>query len=268
MKVKEYAGDPLIEAADALASAAAELDPLRSQDVDPEGVYFRHKGILVPWNSRLRRELTQVMASQWAAMCSRLVIRGGEATARNVPLTATWLLLPNQGRRTLGEAMARMKTNTAKRHVLQTLAGMYPGNTLLFKWGLMPSPQCTLCWHAAETQTHVQCLCPDLKGERIRVHHWLAELLWGSIERAAQGWSLHREVTVVGLSVITVPIDAVGEWQRMCGELAYEDLVLVREEAALSSSIRRKRPDAWAVHWEPRVVYILEFTCPNDGDLN
>ena len=55
VKVKAHAGDPLNGAADALASAAAELDPSRPQEVDPEGVYrdFRYKGTLVPWNSRL-----------------------------------------------------------------------------------------------------------------------------------------------------------------------------------------------------------------------
>jgi hypothetical protein len=35
-----------------------------------------------------------------------------------------------------------------------------------------------------------------------------------------------------------------------------------RRHTALSSSISRKRPDAWTVHW---VVFILEFTRPNDG---
>ena len=90
---------------------------------------------------------------------------GGEATAWHFPLTTTWLLLPNQGRKTLSEVMSWMKTNKAKRQVLQTLPGMYPRNALLFKWGpsLTPSPACTLCGHAAETQTRVQCVCPSLK---------------------------------------------------------------------------------------------------------
>ena len=70
---------------------------------------------------------------------------------------------------------------------------------------------------------------------------------------------------MVGLSGIEVPIDAVDEWQRMCDELSDEDMVLVGDDTALSSSIRRKRPDAWAVHWGQRAVYILEFTRPNDG---
>ena len=51
----------------------------------------------------------------------------------------------------------------------------------------------------------------------------------------------------------------------MCDKLANEDLVLIWEDAALSSSIRWKRPDAWAVRWGRRILYVLEFTRPNDG---
>ena len=138
MKVKAHAGDPHNEAADALASAAAELDPSRPQEVDPDEDYFQYKGTLVPWNSQLRRKLTQVAAAQWATKCVRPVIRRGQAVARHVPLTTSWLLRSNQGRRTLGEVMMRMRTSTAKRQVLQTLAWMYPGNALLYKWGLTP----------------------------------------------------------------------------------------------------------------------------------
>jgi hypothetical protein len=56
----------------------------------------------------------------------------------------------------------------------------------------------------------------------------------------------------------------------MCDELANEDLV--GKDSALSSSIRRKWPDAWAVQWGVTpsrgvrwIVFILEFTRPNDG---
>ena len=50
-----------------------------------------------------------------------------------------------------------------------------------------------------------------------------------------------------------------------CDELVDEDMVLVGDDSALTSSIRQKRPDAWAVHWGQQVVFILEFTRPNDG---
>ena len=108
-------------------------------------------------------------SSQWAAECVRLVIRGRGATARHVPLTATWLLQPNQDR-TLGEAMARMKTNSAKRQLLHTMTGMYPGNTLLFKWGLTPSPACIHYRHAAETEAHVCVPCSQGREDKCLNH--------------------------------------------------------------------------------------------------
>ena len=63
---------------------------------------------------------------------------------------------------------------------------------------------------------------------------------------------------------IPVPIDSMDAWQRMCDGLCEEDRVLPVADVALTSGIRRKRPDAWAVHWGRRVLYILEFTRPND----
>jgi hypothetical protein len=98
---------------------------------------------------------------------------------RHVPITTSWMLLPNQGRKILGAVLTRMKVASAKRLVMQSLAGMYLRNELMFKWGMKPFPVCTLCWHVSETQTHIQCVCSALKVGRIRVHHCLAELLWG-----------------------------------------------------------------------------------------
>ena len=55
------------------------------------------------------------MSAQWATKCVRPFIKRGVKTAWHVPLTVTtsWLLLPNQGRRNLGEKMTRMKTDLA-----------------------------------------------------------------------------------------------------------------------------------------------------------
>ena len=44
VKVKSHRAEPLNEAADTLASVAAELDPSRPLDLDPEAVYFYLKG--------------------------------------------------------------------------------------------------------------------------------------------------------------------------------------------------------------------------------
>ena len=50
----------------------------------------------------------------------------------------------------------------------------------------------------------------------------------------------------------------------MCDELGEDNPVLPDAVVAFTLGIRRKRPDAWAVHWGRRVLYVLEFTGPND----
>ncbi len=49
-------------------------------------------------------------------------------------------------------------------------------------------------------------------------------------------------------------------------ELADSDVDLEGEgwETDPDTAIHRKRPDAWAVHWGRRNLFILEFTRPND----
>ena len=49
IKVKSHRGEPLNEAADTLAAAAAELDPSRPLDLDPEAIYFTLHGSQVEW---------------------------------------------------------------------------------------------------------------------------------------------------------------------------------------------------------------------------
>jgi hypothetical protein len=60
VKVKAHAGDPLKEAADTLASDAAELGPSQSQEMDPEGVHFGYMGALAGGDVSRERALAQV----------------------------------------------------------------------------------------------------------------------------------------------------------------------------------------------------------------
>ena len=62
IKVKSHRGEPLNEAADILAAAAAELDPSRPLDPDPEAVYFMLNDSQVEWCLQLRNHLVQVAA--------------------------------------------------------------------------------------------------------------------------------------------------------------------------------------------------------------
>jgi hypothetical protein len=80
-----------------------------------------------------------------------------------------------------------MRISAAKNQVLQSMAGAFPCNVVLHKWGIAPSAACALCCHSAETQNHVQCLCPVLKEARIRAHHNLAQRLCKDIRDASKG---------------------------------------------------------------------------------
>ena len=64
VKVKSHRAEPLNAAADALASAAAELDPSRPIDLDPEAVYFYLGDTPVEWDARLKGHLVQIAAKQ------------------------------------------------------------------------------------------------------------------------------------------------------------------------------------------------------------
>ncbi len=105
-----------------------------------------------------------------------------------VPLSAAWMLRPNQGRDTLGKVLGEMRVSTTKKQVLQSIAGAFPCNVVLHKWGIAPSPACAHCGHPAETQSHVQCSCLVLKEAMIRAHHNLAQRLWKGIRDATKGW--------------------------------------------------------------------------------
>ena len=115
------------------------------------------------------------------------------------------MLRPNQGRDTLGRVLRDMRISTAKKQVLQSMAGAFPCNAVLHKWGIAPSAACSLCGHPVETQSHVQCLWPALKEARIRAHHNLAHRLWKGIRDASKGWIITVEQTVAGLQGMQQP---------------------------------------------------------------
>ena len=273
IKVRAHRGEQLNELADLLAGEAAELDPARSVDLDqdPEAVYFCLRGTWVEWDTRVRDDLIQRAAEQ--CVTSTLQPKRGRAGAEPsppaLPLTASWLLRTDQGRSTLGKVLGEMKISTAKKQVLQSIAGAFPCNAVLHKWGVVPSAACALCGHPAETQSHIQCLCPALKEARIRAHHNMAQRLWKGIESSTKGWTFAIEMTVAGLQGLPQPEDRIAEWQRAWDEMT--DLHLEGEEVQTDADMEahRKRPDAWAVSWDKRRLLILEFTRPNDrGELS
>ncbi len=174
IKVKANSGVPLNEAANALAAAAAETDPVRDVklDLDPEAVHFLFKRKWVDWDTSLREDLTQKAAEQCLsrALQPKRGRGGQEAVQSALPLTASWMLWPDQGRSTLGQVLKTMKIGSTKKQVLQSLVGAFPCNAQLHKWGMIFSAACALCGALAETQSHIQCLCPALSSVNLPVH--------------------------------------------------------------------------------------------------
>ena len=268
IKVRAHRGEPLNEEADALAAAAAESDPARplAMDQDPEAVYFLYREAWVEWDARVREDLVQRAAKR----CVTRILRPKrgrtevEASPPMLPITAAWMLRPNQGRSTLGQVLGEMRISTAKKQVLQSIAGAFPGNAVLHKWRIVSSPACTLCGHPAETQSHIQCLCPALKEARIRAHHNIAKRLWQGIRAAAKGWVITTEQTVAGLQGLPQPAERIDDWQRAWDEMTDVHLEGEGWETDIDAATQRKRPDAWAVSWDKKCLLILEFTRPND----
>jgi len=263
VKVRAHRAEPLNEAADTLAAEAAELDPSLpvTMELDPEAVHFQLKGSWVEWDARVREELTQSAA----ALRVRHLLR---AETKAMSQTAVWLLRPGQGRETIGKVLGRMQPSTAKRQILQTVAGTFPGNAVLFKWGIVPSSMCKLCGHPSETQGHIQCYCPALKEGRIHAHHNLAQRLWKGITDSTKAWTVTVEQTVAGLQGLPQPEDCIGDWQRAWDEVADAHLEGGEEGESRDEEIQRKRPDAWAINWSKRHLVILEYTRPNDRGVD
>ena len=110
-----------------------------------------------------------------------------DGAARPIPITTAWLLRQDQGRQVLGKTLHGRKNDSAKRRILQTLAGAFPGNALLCRWKLRATATCDLCACPAETQAHIQCVCPALKGARIAAHHTLAGMIFDRVRDAGAG---------------------------------------------------------------------------------
>ena len=270
IKVRAHRGEPLNEAADALAAAAAESDPSRglALDLDEDAIYFSFRGMWFEYDSRIREELIQRAAKLCVTRTLRSKCRRAsqEGSTPALPLTTTWMLRQGHGRDLLGKVLGEMRISTAKKQVLQSIAGSFPCNAVLHKWKLVQSAACVLCGHPAETQSHIQCSCPALKEARIRAHHNLAQMLWKGISVATKQWVVAVEHTVSGLLGLAQPEEHIDVWQRAWDEITDLDLEGGEDSelAVAEAEFKRKRPDAWAVNWDKRCVFILEFTRPND----
>ncbi len=79
-------------------------------------VFFSLKGTWAEWDTLVLEDLVQRAAEQSVTgiLQPRRGRAGTEASPPVLPLTASWLLLPNQGRNTQGKVLGEMKISTAK----------------------------------------------------------------------------------------------------------------------------------------------------------
>jgi hypothetical protein len=235
IKVPAHRAHALNEAADAAASQAAEeadAETAALSHADSGAVRFYLRGRLTEWGAGVRRALAQVETSHHQALLTARLTR--QATSddpgvdhiddrrggRAISLTAQWLLRPEQGRQFLGAAMAAMRHGATKRRAMQTVAGLFPCQALLHRWGKAPSPQCLLCSGDTETVAHIQCWCPALKEARIAAHHAIAAHIMQVLQaHNVARWQFHPELAISSLRAIQVPLDMLDPWNRMVDEL-------------------------------------------------
>ena len=182
--------------------------------------------------------------------------------------TENWLARAGMGRLILGLVLQCLETGPGKRRILQTIAGTFPGRSLLHKWGRAESPRCPLCDAQSESQCHIQCLCPRLERARTAAHHYIARCLWSEIERRQRGkrddFTLVPELQMSAIRDIA-PIRCSIAWDRIWARFC--DPLGAPLDPSLAD-LARLRPDAVAIRWDKRCMYLLELTRPYDSKLD
>ena len=274
-KVPAHSGEPLNEAADAAADKATQLLPEESppeQYFDDSITYYYLEDTPVVWGPKIRKYLTDKAAVQNQTRLRETRLSRDEAdddvdSRRLMNFTESWLMRPAMGRSTLGAALRRMDVAFGKRWALQTIANMFPGNARLHRWGIAESATCSLCGQADETQSHIQCVCPALQAARIAAHHGIARELWTHIIKLRKGdpgaLTLLTETTVESLRDFA-PSHVRRLWEDTWARFFDQNRGGLPAGITLDT-IGRQRPDAVAVEWNKRAIYILEFTRAGDS---
>ncbi len=121
----------------------------------------------VEWDAKVREDLVQ----RAAELCLNRTLRpkrgraGTAASPPALPLTAAWMLRPNQGRDTLGKVLGGMNISTAKKQVLQSIAGAFPCNAVLHKWGI--APRLPVPFAATQPKRRAMCNARVLSSRRV-----------------------------------------------------------------------------------------------------
>ena len=257
VKVRSHRSDPLNEAADTEAEAAT----VPERDIELN--LYPHLATIVQGASHclyrhVRKEVIETCCKRFSdrerlrkrtAELKR--IAGGNAPdlpTRNVEglnNTETFLHYDGVGREYLGRFLSGPRTE-AKRHLLQSVGGIFPTNFYLFdRMRKHPTGNCQC--GAAETMTHIQCWCPQLRCNRIQVHHEIWRGVCDSIVEATSQWCyLPEQEMGKRLPEAANGGAAADEWEAM--------------RSALPSKLSKQRPDGLFLNWSSRIVVVGEFS--------
>ncbi|NBO64558.1 MAG: hypothetical protein EBU88_06900 [Acidobacteria bacterium] len=275
IKVKAHSGEPLNTLADHLATSSAGQDPTQAW-LDPHTVYFYLQDRPIVWGSRLRSHLSRVAAAKdYERFLQQKVSRDPNPADADLALLSpprlmnwceTWMARQGMGRALIGAALESMETDSRKRRVLQTLANMFPGRALLHKWNRVDSPTCSLCNSGRETVCHIQCQCSRLEAARTAAHHQVARCLWSVISKWQRGnkddFTIADEVEIRNIRDLAPP--RCGQtWDALWARF-FQDPVSAPPHPPLAD-LARLRPDAVAIRWDKRCMYLLEVTRPYDS---
>jgi hypothetical protein len=178
------------------------------------------------WDTRVRENLVQRAAEQCVTsiLRPRRGLEGAAASPPALPLTASWLLRPNQGQSTLGKVLGGDEYLRLEETGVPVYCWSIP---LQCRAPQVGRRACALCSHPAETQSHIHCLCPALKEALIQAHHNMPQRLWKGIEDSTNGWIIVKEQTVAGLQGLPQPEEQIDTWQRAWDKVT-DELLNVR----------------------------------------
>jgi len=190
-KITAHRGNPLNEWANQEAGLAATADDSRTSDRHPYNCHYLLPENIGPkhyikWGPRLKRYGTQKVAEMF--FCERnpgsstaVQTISGRGKQKKMTKVEQFLSRAGENREYLGAWMSTSKDFSKVRDVLLACA-CWHGNSKLYQWKCRPSPHCSLCSAANETDCHIQCICPQLQRPRIAAHHGIWVPVFQKIE--------------------------------------------------------------------------------------
>jgi ribonuclease HI len=246
VKVKSHHGVQLNEEADAAAGEAASSEGegyatlFDQADDNPPPFTFSWWDENNDTQPTSTSQLQQVTA-KWRAESLKAAV---ETAVQRGSLASSFLLSDPAPLRYVQHSKAvRAWTATEHRRWMQMATRIFPTNSYLQRIGKHPTGHCPWCPGVRESQTHLQCQCPQFANNRIAAHHSIVQATVAALKGLClPHWEFFYETPLSAL-----PFDF--EW----------------ESTAQAERELPRRPDCVMYNKLKRTVLILEFTRAMDN---